>query len=219
MHLDVFNTHMELYPYTKDDYCVIEDMYTSIDNFSKKEVPCGYLIEDNKLYLPRGTPVSKIEQIVGLEAKHFPGADPIEKMARKFNSMHDLRNNLQEESVKFLTKEGGHQLGLNLGTGIGKTFCVAYSSTELNEKAIIITPNEGLKSQWINTYHKMFDYRPKNLMNIAGSNIMNAIMEDLVEPADVYFVNHATLRSYMHTLNGYALHKFFKKIQVAAAGS
>ena len=214
MKLDVFNTHMELYPYVKDDYKVIEDMYTSIDKFSQKEVPCGYLIENNKLYLPRGTSVSKIEHIVGLEANYIQESDPIEKMSRKFNSLHDPRNKLQEDSVKFLTTERGHQLGLNLSTGFGKTFCVAYASTKLNEKTIVITPNEGLKSQWISTYHKMFNYRPKNLMNIAGSNIITGIMEDMIEPADVYFVNHATLRNYMTTINGYALHKFFKKIQV-----
>jgi superfamily II DNA or RNA helicase len=214
MKLDVFNSHMELYPYAKDDYRVIEDMYTSIDKFSQKEVPCGYLIEDGKLYLPRGTSVSKIEQIVGVEANYVQESDPISKMSRQFKSLYDPRNQLQEDSIKFLTKEGGHQLGLNLQTGFGKTFCVAYASTELNEKAIIITPNEGLKGQWINTYHKMFNYRPKNLMNIAGSNIIAAIMEDMVDPADVYFVNHATLRNYMTALNGYALHKFFKKIEV-----
>ena len=71
MKLDVFNTHMELYPYSKDDLPVIEDMYTSIDKFSQKEVPCGYLIENSKLYLPRGTSVSKIEHIVGLQTVYF----------------------------------------------------------------------------------------------------------------------------------------------------
>ena len=212
--LDVYNTHMELYPYVKDDYRVIENMYTAIDKHTQKEVPCGYLIENSKLYLPRGTSVSKLEYIVGTEANYIQESDPIEKMSREFKSMYDLRNKLQEDSVKHLTTEGGHQIGLNLGTGIGKTFCVAYASTQLNEKAIIVTPNEGLKSQWINTYHKMFNYRPKNLMNIAGSNIITGIMEDMIEPADVYFVNHATLRNYMTNLNGYALHKFFKKIQV-----
>jgi superfamily II DNA or RNA helicase len=214
MKLDIFNTHMELYPYAKDDYRVIEDMYTSFDKHSQKEVPCGYLIENGKLYLPRGTSVSKIEHIVGVEANYIQNSDEIEKMSNQFKSLYDPRNKLQEDSVKFLTKEGGHQLGLNLQTGFGKTFCVAYASTELNEKTIVISPNEGLKSQWISTYHKMFNYRPKNLMNIAGSNIINAIMEDMVDPADVYFVNHATLRNYMTNFSGYALHKFFKKIAV-----
>lgn len=214
MHLDVFNTHMELYPYSKEDYPVIEDMYTAVDKFSQKEFPCGYIIEDGKLFLPRGTPVSKVEYITGIKANHLIQSDPNSQMSRQFHSVYDPRDKLQEDSIKFLTTEGGNQLGLNLSTGLGKTFCVAYSSTKLNEKTIIITPNEGLKQQWIATYHRMFDYRPKNLMNISGSNVMHAIMEDAIDPVDIYFVNHQTLRSYMTSLNGYALHKFFKKIEV-----
>lgn len=214
MKLDVFNTHIELYPYVKNDYPVIEDMYTSINKFSDKEVPCGYSIENNKLYLPRGTSVAKLEHITGIRANYIQESDPIEKMSKKFHSLYDPRNNIQEDSIKFLLTERNHQLALNLQTGLGKTYCVAYASTQLNEKCIIITPNEGLKIQWINTYHKMFNYSPKNLMNISGTDVMNDIMEDMINPADIYFVNHATLRNYMTFINGYALHKFFKKIQV-----
>lgn len=213
MNLDVYNTHMELYPYTRYDYPVIEKMYTAVDKFTGEDVPCGYVIEDGKLFLPRGTQVSKIEYICGIHANYITESDPAEKMSRKFNSLYDPRNKIQEESVEFL-KEDSHQLGLNLATGLGKTFCVAYASTMLQVKTLIITPNEALKQQWINTYHKMFDYRPKNLMNIAGSSIIDSIMEDLVESADVYFVNHQTLRNYMTQTNGYSLHKFFKKLNI-----
>ena len=101
-------------------------------------------------------------------------------MSRQHYSLYDPRNKLQEDSIKFLC-EDGRQLGLNLGTGQGKTFCVAYSSTKLNVKTLIITPNESLKQQWISTYHKMFDYRPKELMNITGSNIIDAIMETVTQ--------------------------------------
>lgn len=213
MNLDIYNTHMELYPYKKDDYPIIEDMYTATDKFTGNLFPCGYMIEDGKLFLPRGTPISKIEMLTETKAKFILESDPSAEMKRQHYSLYDPRNKIQEESIEFLTSEG-KQLALNLKTGLGKTFCVAYSSTKLRLKTLIITPNEGLKQQWISTYHKMFDYRPSELMNIAGSNIMNAIMEDLVEPAEVYFVNHQTLRSYLTSNNGYMLHKFFKKLNV-----
>lgn len=213
MNLDVYNTHMELYPYTKDDLPVIEKMYTATDKFTGTDYPCGYMIDDGKLYLPRGTQISKIERICDIKANYINESDPIEKMERQHYSIYEPRNDLQRESIKFL-KGPEHQLGLNLKTGYGKTYCVAYASTELSERTIIITPNEALKQQWISTYVKMFDYRPKQLINIAGSNVMDAIMEDSVEYADVYFVNHQTLRSYMSANNGYMLHKFFKKIGV-----
>lgn len=563
MNLDVYNTHMELYPYAKDDYPIIEDMYTATDKFSGNEFACGYLIDDGKLYLPRGTHIGKIEAITGAKVTYNRESDPVSKMSRKHYSIYDPRNKVQEESIKFL-QGPEHQLALNLATGVGKgepynrkiptptpqgwtrmgdlkvgdkvfgkdglpttilkifelgekeifkiqfndgryalctdehlwdvksykegvyrtrktidlyheyidngakenlffkkyipvnecvqypkqnvpihpwilglfigngclceqaltissgteeiperiaklykwrykrsslknysyvfyddnnkristkeffknlpemvgkqsynkyipdiylyndyetriqllqglmdtdgsisynegryhttysscsrklleqiqqllfmngfrgniindkrvekyrngyhgkiifnipnnrkhelftlsyksilankakytsqrdiyndlriesisivdkqlsrcimvdnsdhlyltqdyivthnTFCVAYAITELQEKALIITPNESLKQQWISTFSKMFDYRSKDLINIAGSNIIDAFMEDLIDEAEIYFVNHQTLRSYLTSTNGYALHKFFKKL-------
>lgn len=211
MHLDVYNTHMELYPYAKDDYPVIEEMYTATDKFTGSDFACGYMIEDGRLFLPRGTHIAKLESITGARANYIQESDPSEQMSRQYYSLYDPRDKIQEESVKFL-QGPEHQLALNLFMGLGKTFCVAYASTMLREKVIVITPNESLKQQWISTYHKMFDYRPKNLINIAGSNIIDAIMDDAIDPGDAYFVNHQTLRSYMTSTNGYNLHKFFKKI-------
>ena len=351
MNLDIYNTHMELYPYTKDDYPIIEKDFTSVDKFSGMEVPCGYMIDDGKLYLPRGAHIAKIERLCGVDANYIMKSDPFEKMNRKHYSISDPRDELQEKSIEFL-KENVHQQSLTLRTGFGKaqplstkiptpygsvkmgdiqfgdevigsngkptvvigvfpqgvkdiyritlldgryslctaehlwkvtnnvtgdtevielarlmhrhhreysipvgvpqiyipidriefshreeaqcimvknydhlymtdqevithnTYCVAYASTELGLRTLIITPNERLKQQWLSTYSKMFDYRPKDLMNIAGSSIMEGIMEDLYDPCDVYTVNHQTLRSYMNSHNGYMLHQFFKKLNI-----
>lgn len=213
LNLDVYNTHMELYAYTKDDYPVIEKMYTAIDKFTGFEHSCGYIIEDGKLFLPRGTPVSKIESICDVKANYIMESDPIEKMSRKYSPLYDPRNELQEKSVKFLM-EDNHQLALNLMTGVGKTFCVAYASTMLSEKTLIITPSESIKQQWMDTYYKMIGISKKNLLNIEGSVTIEAIMADMINPADVYFVNHQTIQSFMSNTNGYTLHKFFKKLAI-----
>jgi superfamily II DNA or RNA helicase len=171
------------------------------------------MIEDGKLLLPRGTSISRLENICDVKAKYIQESDPSELMSRKFYPVYEPRNDVQKESIEFLTGKQ-HQLALNLKTGIGKTYCVAYAVTKLNEKALIITPNESIKQQWINTFIRMFDYRPKDLMNIAGSNIMAGLVDGSVEERNVYFVNHQTLRSYMTTTNGYQLHEFFKRIKV-----
>ena len=214
MNIDIYNTSIIIYPYTKDDYPLIEDWYTAIDKFTQKPFPCGYMIEDGKLFLPRGTPIYKIERIVGIQADYKIKSDPTETMSKQYKSIYDPRDKLQEETIEFLITNNNHQVAINLATGMGKSYCVSYASTQLKEKTLIITHNEGLKQQWISTYQKMFDYRPKDLMNIAGSNIMESIMEDSIDPVDVYFVNHQTLRSYMTQYNGYSLHKFFKKLKI-----
>lgn len=213
MNIDVYNTHIEVYPYKKDDIPIIEDMYTATDKFTNTKFPCGYLIDNDKLYLPRGTSISRLEHLTGKTAKTISKSDPSSKMTRKHYGIYDPRDKIQEKSIKFL--EGAdHQLALNLKTGLGKTFCVAYASSELQERTIIITPNESLKQQWIKTYRDMFEYRSDELCNISGSAVIEAIMLGTIPEANVYFVNHQTLHSYLSETSGYQLHKFFKKIKV-----
>lgn len=214
--IDVYNTHIEVYPYKKDDYPVIENMYTAISSFDGKEFPCGYLIENGILFLPRGTHIAKLESILNTRANFIDDSDEYEEMNNEHSSLYDPRDELQEDSINFLIKENNKQLSLNLMTGYGKTYCVAFSITKLKMKALIITPNEALKMQWIKTFRNMFDYKTSELMNIAGSNIIDGIMDDLIDysKTEVFFVNHQTLRSYLTNNNGYALHKFFKKIKI-----
>ena len=215
MNIDVFNTHIEVYPYNEDKRIpVLEEMYTAEDKFTMSPVACGYLVNDGKLYLPKGTPISMIEDLTGVKANLNTKSDPSEKMSRQYTALYDPRDELQERSIEFLTKESGNQLALNLIMGMGKSYVAAYSAIQLKEKTLVITHNEGIKHQWINTFHKMFDCKPNKLINLVGSSVMEGIMEDNVEPGDVYFVNHQTIRSYLSNTNSYMLHKFFKKLKI-----
>ena len=216
MNIDVYNTHIEVYPYSKGDLPVIEHMYTAQDKFSGNDFPCGYLIDGGKLYLARGTSVARLEDITGVRAKYIKESDPYEEMDRNHTPLYDPRNELQEDSIQFLEDTAnGHQLSLNLRTGFGKSFCVAAAVCHLGIKALIITPNDGLKLQWMNnTFVKMCGFKESELCNISGSPVMQAIMDDKIKPCDVYFVNHQTLQSYLAQTNGYQLYQFFKKIKV-----
>ncbi len=361
MQLDVYNTHMELYPYVKGDLPIIENMFTAIDKFSGNEFPCGYMVDDGRLFLPKGAPVSKIERLCDLKANYIKESDEYETMDCKHEALYDPRDKLQEKSIEFL-KQDEHQLSLNLLMGLGKaqpistkiptsngnilmgdikpgniildryynptivtgvfpqgvkdifkielwngrssmcsaehlwnirkmkkgiflddkeetisfsrlirrhytdyaipywddhygeerwsqirsityshqeeaqcimvdnpdhlyitendiithnTYCTIKAISDLQIKSIIITPSENIKQQWMyKTLKDIFNYRPKHMCNIAGSNIIDSIMDDLIDPYDIYLVNHQTLQSYSSTNGGYALHKFFKKIKV-----
>jgi len=117
--LDIYNTHMELYPYKQFDQLWLEKQYTAKDKFTDTEYACGYIINDNKMYLPRGTSVSKLQTLSGCQINEIMDSDPIEPMSRRHSSYYEPRNNLQSQSIDFLKGEG-HQLGLNLKTGWGK---------------------------------------------------------------------------------------------------
>lgn len=458
----VLNTSIQIFPYAAGENPELDQFilntYTAIDRYSQTEYPCGYLILENKLYLPRGTSIPKLELLTGLTAEYHEWNDPSEKMQREHSSLYEPRDALQEESVNFLIKNKGHQLALNTLMGFGKaepisrriptpdgwkrmgdiqpgdkvlgvdglpikvmavhpqgsmdiykvrfsdgryslctlnhlwsvrtedsatyriksleeiilnfsshvysiplmtgvayynrkevsenpyqvgqsgkdipddyfyndaltrlkllwglmdryavycddiyiykntdlkllrkvqdllhglgftarrkknsleienwnpfllktefgftvkprelimedirlvkqeeakcltvgpltslyltedfivthnSYCVAYVVSQLQERSLIITHNESIKNQWIKqTFTGMFDYKKTELMNISGSQIMELIMDDLFEAAEVYFVNHQTLRSYLSTHGYLKLGEFFRKLKV-----
>lgn len=117
--LDVYNTHMELYPYKQFDLLWLEKQYTATDKFTNNEYACGYIIHDGKMYLPKGTSISKIEYTAGCKANEYNSSDPADPMSRRHSAYYEPRNAVQSDSIKFLQGEG-HQFGLTLSTGVGK---------------------------------------------------------------------------------------------------
>ena len=214
MNINVFNTHIELFPYINGDFPIIEKQYTAQDKFTGNEFPCGYLVDNGVLYLPRGSSISQLESLTGVKANYINESDSILNISHYHESLTDPRDELQEQSIEFL-KSNDHQLSLNLKTGFGKSFCVAKAIADLNIKALIITPNDSLKHQWmVNTFRQMIGFRMDELYDISGSSVIDAIMNDLIPPANIYFVNHQTLHSYLMQNNGFLLHKFFQKLQI-----
>lgn len=214
MNIEVYNTHIELYPYTNGDLPALEDMYTAEDYRTKEKVPCGYIIDNGKIYVPRGTSVSKLEMMTGTEAEYIDDSDPSSKMKRSHHALYEPRNEVQSQSIDFLIRGEGRQLALNLATGVGKTFCVAHAITQLGIKALIITHSDSIKLQWIKTFKDMMDFRSSDLCNITGSNVMEGLMTDHIDPADVYFINHQTLRNFLFTHGAVEFHNFFKHLKI-----
>ena len=215
MNIDVYNTHIEVYPYIKGDIPLIEDMFTAIDKFADKTYACGYMIENNKLYLPAGMNIGKLENLLSEKATYKRFSDPFDEMSEEHEAFVEARNELQERAINFLNKDS-NQLSLNLATGIGKTVCVSLAITNQNIKTLIIVPTDIIKTQWLKTLTNMFDYKPKHIINITGSNIINQIMDDSIniENTDIFIVNHGTLHSYLMQVGGYQFHEFIKKLRV-----
>ena len=76
MNIDVYNTHIELYPYEYGDYPSIESKFTAIEKVSGKEFPCGYIIESGKMFLARGMSISFLEDVTGCKANYVTEDDP-----------------------------------------------------------------------------------------------------------------------------------------------
>ena len=138
-----------------------------------------------------------------------------------YDMMH--YNHLKIESIRFVRSENARCIVVDNPEHLyltsdyivtHNTFCVAYATNKLKRKSLIITPTEGLKVQWINTYRKMMGYQEEQICNIAGGAVIDAILNDSIPPADIYVANHSTLRNYLTATNGWMFHQFMKKLQV-----
>ena len=96
------------------------------------------------------------------------------------------------------------------------TYCVSEAITNLNLKSLIIVPTENIKLQWLQTFTEMFDYKKKQIMNLANSQIMNQIYDGTTDysQVDIFIVNHGTFHSYISQFGGYQFHEFMKKIKI-----
>ena len=65
--IDVYYTHIEVYPYKLGDAPRIEKIFSKYDNVTHKYVPIGYYIEDSVLYLPRGANIVLLQKITILK--------------------------------------------------------------------------------------------------------------------------------------------------------
>lgn len=218
--ISIFHTHIEVYPYVDGENPIVEKMFSIWDDVSHSYDPYGYIVHNNKLYLPRGANIIVLQkQFENSDIKVIRKYDELSYM-KNVNMIHEPKNVIQEESVDFLSGNNSFkrtrrysQLSLNLDTGDGKTFCTINSIVNSKYKSIIITHVDKIKNQWIEEFLNHTDINEDDIVNISGTDVINMIMKNKIS-GNIYVVNHQTLQSYYKN-NGYdALSNFFKKICV-----
>lgn len=218
----IYSTHIEVFPYMKNDSPKVEKMFSKWDDVTHQYIPIGYYIENNILYLPRGTSLN----LLANEFNATPNkisidyVDRCENIKNKIDMNYKPRDVIQEDSIDFLTSKGRftkgnyyNQYGLNLDTGAGKTYCMIAAIADLNLKAIVITHKTRLRDQWYLEFINKSNITEDRVVVIDSSNEMNKIMNNELE-GDIYLVNHQTLASYARMNSWETLHDFFKKIRV-----
>ena len=216
----VFQSHIEVTPYKKGDYPTIERQMSKYDTVAHKDIPIGYYIENDTLYLPRGINISQLQLYFDTIPIPVTKCDDYGKF-KKYNPLYPPKSTIQENAIKFLTSTDEYaytarysQFGLNLDTGDGKTYSTVCAILQLKLKSIIITHQDKLKVQWYKTFVEMTDFTEEQLLNISGVEVMEEIMKNKHKEASIYLVNHQTLASYARTHGWEELRKFFIKIKV-----
>lgn len=212
MRFEIFNTHMEISPYEYGDFPIIESKFTAFDKMKQETYPCGYIIENSTLYLPRGAPVEFIESVIETKAEYVSEDDPRHPMNGFTDIIVEPRNEIQRQAIDFLTQDKP-QLAFLGKTGFGKTFCTSYALTKVAEKTMIIVPMGVIRNQWLTTLLTQFRYREDRVM-VLTPTVMDRLADGMIDDADVYITSHSSLYSYMLRHGGYGLHQLFRKLKI-----
>lgn len=215
----VFHTHIEVYPYVKGDCPEIEKMMSIYNPTTHARSGIGYFIQNDILYLPRGVSTTLLGEKFRTVPTTVTTPDDYTKI-KKGHPKFGPKSSMQADAINFLCGEKNFsytkrysQLGLNLQTGDGKTYSAITAILTYKIKSIIITHQDKIKNQWIDSFDKMTTFPMDQLINISGTEIMEEIMKGQIK-GEVYLVNHQTLEAYARSHGWTKIRDFFKKIKV-----
>ena len=215
----VYHTHIEVSPYEKGENESIERQLSVWIDAEYRFDPIGYYVYNNTLYIPRGFSIYILEKEFRSTAFVVKAPDKFDR-ANGFKMTSPPKNKIQVEAIDFLSSEGQFknaltysQQALILDTGDGKTYATTHSILNLRMKACIITHQDKIKQQWINTFLNLTNTKEDGIVNISSSSCMDKVMQGKLS-GYFYFVNHQTLSSYAKSNGWDAIREFFKKIAV-----
>lgn len=216
----IYHTHIEVYPYILGECERIEKMLSVWVDAEYRYEPIAYFIKDNVLYLPRGFSIHMLQSEFGSSPiavrKCSNSSSP---SCKGLKVTAEPRDELQEDAVNFLLCKNNFskalsysQQVLTLDTGKGKTYITTNAIIQSKKKAIIITHQEKIKEQWMETFLKFTTIDKDCLMNVTSAKIDKILKGKL--SADFYFVNHQTLNSYGKTHGWNKVEEFFEMTEV-----
>ena len=203
-----------LTPYRKKRCYAIEKMLAVWDMNQNRYTSFLYEFEaeDEKidpnygvLRIPKGLGVDTVKSALEGAGIDFVVIDQTEdyKQFRKINIEMKLppRNQIQEDSVKFLRDSlyHQHQAFLALDVGMGKTYCTTYHIADSRKATLIVSYN--LAYQWEDRMQEYSDLVSGNenggLVNIVGTQYFENCVSGKIKPkAGVYLTTIGTLHSY-----------------------
>lgn len=214
-------TCVEVHGYDLGDKPDLERIFCIYDEIYHKLVPKGfdYNEEERILYLPRGMDIGYLERILNTPIEMDRGYNNYSKAVYKLTT--EPRDENQVKSIAYLIGEGEFkytsrysQQSLNLDVGQGKTYVTIAASTFLQMNTIVITHQEGIKSQWMSSYEKFTNIDPLCMCDIKGSKTIDKLMKMNKIPYKVFFINHGTIKSWCKKNGWDRLNEVFEKLKI-----
>lgn len=214
----VYHTHITISPYKLGENERIERYLSIWVDAEFRFDPIGYMYDEKErtLYVPRGVNLAMLQA----EFNSVPLIVKSHTAPKKFKNVKMLvppKSMIQMEAIDFLSGRGEFyqaqrysQQALILDTGDGKTYTTVYAIVNFKMVACIITHQDAIKNQWINTFKNMTNIPLSSLVNINGSpNMLDVINGGL--SGNIYFVNHQTINSFAKTYGWHMVSLFFEK--------
>lgn len=217
--ITAYNTHIEIYPYSKGDCPSLEKMLSYFDNIYYTNIEVGFYIENDILYIPRGINLTILQNMFGVMPSIVYNTV---KQSGLNNVMMkaEPRGKIQNEAIDFLLSRNRFesnmrksQFGLNLDTGDGKTYTMINAIVQSKSNAIIIVHKSRLKTQWKEEFIKMSTIDENDIIDISGTSQMNSIKNKEIK-GSIYIINHQTIEAYARKYGWDTVKDFFNIINV-----
>jgi len=216
--INIYHTRTEIYPYHMGDSPRLEKMCSYYDAVTHSRVYIGCIYDEEKelLIIPRGISQVTLKGLFNTVPNVISSCNRVKRTTKKYKMLVPPKDEIQEKAIRFLVHKDeftktsyNSQYGLNLDTGYGKTYCMINAIVQQQTVSMIITNQDTIKAQWINTLLEMTNIPEEKIINIEGSSDMEQIRKEKLS-GDVYLVNHQTLTSYIKLYGGEYLNNIFE---------
>lgn len=209
--------------YTWGDCKKLENFFSIFDPIyhSVKYIGIEYNNEMKQLRIPRGVDVSYVETLLGCCATFDDIYDPYDKIDN-CKLKYLPRDERQVQALQFILGESNDfkhnkyksQLGLNLPTGAGKTYCSIAAAMYLQERVAILTSSINWLEQWKKCILEYTDIKPREIYFLSGSASIHSILKQDMSRYKIILVSIATIRSYGDSNGWDKVSELFKHLRI-----
>lgn len=201
----VRRTSIIINDYTWGDCRKLQDFFSIFDpichTYNYKAIE--YREDTKQLILPRGLDVSYLESLLQATATFDDRFDPYDNIGDVLIK-YLPRDERQKEALCFMLGETVNykqnkyrsQLGVNLPTGAGKTYCSVASSAYLGERSAILTSSLNWLDQWKACILEYTDIKPREIYFISGTPSIVSILKKDMSQYKVILISIPTIKSY-----------------------
>lgn len=222
----VFQTHIEIEPYVLHECEKLELMLSKKDKPTHSLLPIGYYYDEGhgRLYIPRGIDSCLLEELFHVIPTYVrPTWKTVGLKDKSIKILSEPRKDLQENAIDFLLQRGDYQntnnytqLGLNLPTGTGKTYCMIHSLIKMRSRAMIVCHSKKVREQWISGLLNYTNIDGERILMIDSKETIQKFIDGELDPLDYdYFIMlHQTLTYYAGNTDWFELQRFMEALQV-----